>query len=354
MQIPSQLNGKNVIDLSLQLFNDVEDAKNIKTITIPEKVGRINVWNKGCYTFDGCQNLENIQVEDNNSYLSSSDGLIFDKNKTKLIKCPQGKTTVNIPNTVTEINKLAFSGCDKITTINIPDGITNIEEGVFKNCTSLTNVRIPDSVTMISPSAFEGCTSLTNIQIPDSVKKIYEYTFKNCGDLKIKIPNGVESINYSAFDDTNVTIICENGSKAHEFAKNNNIKYTLINTVNCENEELYNKLKEQISSEYIEREDPENLKLLIYDTIENLDISNLNLTNIDWIKDFTHLTSLNASSNNIKDISPLDNLTITNLNLKNQAIDVEILKEEVQIPSILSQVINEKYTRWRRSNSCFT
>ena len=57
------------------------------------------------YAFTRCYGLSNITVEKNNNYYSSENGVLFNKEKNKLIKYPSGKKDTNykIPNSVTEI-----------------------------------------------------------------------------------------------------------------------------------------------------------------------------------------------------------------------------------------------------------
>lgn len=116
---------------------------------------------------------------------------------------------IYIPNSVTEIEKYAFEGCDRLTSITIPDSITVINEGVFYNCSGLTDIVIPDSVTAIGKYAFHSCKSLTSINIPNSVTAIGGYAFIYCTSLtSINIPNSVTTIRDCTFHScTNLTSV---------------------------------------------------------------------------------------------------------------------------------------------------
>ena len=50
-----------------------------------------------------------------------------------------------------------YSGCKSLTSINIPNSVTNIEDSAFSGCDSLTNINIPNSVTNIGDYAFSDC-----------------------------------------------------------------------------------------------------------------------------------------------------------------------------------------------------
>ena len=73
---------------------------NLTTVTIGNSVTSI-----GRYAFEKCTSLVTIEVSKNNKDYASFDGVLFCKNKTKLIKYPAGKTdrTYEIPDSVTYI-----------------------------------------------------------------------------------------------------------------------------------------------------------------------------------------------------------------------------------------------------------
>ena len=70
---------------------------------------------------------------------------------------------------------------------------TVIGEGAFKDCTSLESIDIPNSVTEIDGYAFGGCTSLESIDIPNSVTEIGEVAFEGCTSLK-SIHSAIEKV----------------------------------------------------------------------------------------------------------------------------------------------------------------
>lgn len=66
----------------------------------------------------------------------------------------------------------AFEGCRSLTSVDIPNSVTDISSSAFKDCSNLVSLSIPNSVTTIGNGAFEGCVNLTSLVIPNSVTKI--------------------------------------------------------------------------------------------------------------------------------------------------------------------------------------
>ncbi len=170
---------------------------NLTSIEIPGGVTSIEN-----YAFSNCTSLNSINVDKDNQSYSSEDGILFDKEKKKLITYPAGKKEkeYNIPSSVTSIGAGTFYGCRSLTRIEIPSSVTSIECLAFYGCTSLTSIEIPSSVTRIAVQVFYGCTSLTSIEIPSSVTSIGMWAFYNCTSLtSIEIPSSVASIGIYAF-----------------------------------------------------------------------------------------------------------------------------------------------------------
>ena len=155
-------------------------CSSLTSIAIPDGVTSI-----GYGAFDGCDKLNQINVDTANTKFSSVNGVLFNKNKTELIRYPEGKTDTSyaIPDSVTRIGDSAFCGCSSLTSVAIPDGVTSIGNYAFEHCSSLTSVAIPDSVTSIGWYTFSDCSSLTSITIPESVTSINWGAFYNCDSL---------------------------------------------------------------------------------------------------------------------------------------------------------------------------
>jgi len=112
---------------------------NLTSITIPNSVKKIEL-----STCLNCLGLTTINVESENNTYASEDGVLFNKDKSALIRYPAGKTTETyvIPNSVKKIEHFAFLGCKSLTSITIP--INTKEFGSFalfcENLTSITNL----------------------------------------------------------------------------------------------------------------------------------------------------------------------------------------------------------------------
>ena len=204
-------------------------CSSLTSVNIPSSVANIegNV-------FSYCPALESIIVEnDNPNYDSRNNCNAVIETETNSLIAGCNKTIV--PSTVTSIGSSAFWG-SSLTSVNIPNSVTDIGTLAFSSCYSLSSIYIPNSVTNIEASAFFDCSHLGSITvengnpkydsrnncnaiietesntlirgcentiIPSSITSIGDYAFYYCyGLTSITIPNSVTSIGSSAFSGT--------------------------------------------------------------------------------------------------------------------------------------------------------
>ena len=212
--IPSVLKGYSVTTIDSSAFSR---NNNITSIEIPDSVTFIEegafewcsnlskvmigsgVATIGDFAFGSCEKMTEIIVDDSNPYFSSEDGVLFNKEKNRLIRYPEGKIgSYTIPDCVTVVEDYAFIK-GALTSVTIPSNITDISEGAFEDCKNLMFVTIPDSVTTIGEQAFSYCTNLTTIDLPNSITSIGGNAFFGSGLTSITVPKNITTIKYGTF-----------------------------------------------------------------------------------------------------------------------------------------------------------
>ncbi|MBQ4644370.1 MAG: leucine-rich repeat domain-containing protein [Clostridia bacterium] len=127
------------------------ECTSLTSATIPENVTTI-----GEGPFAGCTSLVEITVDNNNQHYSNDeDGILFNKDKTRLVQYPAGNTR---------------------TRYAIPDGITTIDAYAFSLCENISVVAIPNSVKTIGLAAFQ-CPSLSAVYYSGTEKEWSEIDF---------------------------------------------------------------------------------------------------------------------------------------------------------------------------------
>ena len=151
----------------------------------------------GAGVFAGCDQLQEISVEEGNANFSAAGGVLYDKAGTKLLLCPSGKEgTFTLPRRTTEIAESAFKGCKKITELVLPSGLTTIGSKAFSGM-NLTTVELPAELVNLSPDAFAYCSKLTEITVDEDNTVFAVADGVLCDKNKEKVlvcPPGLEKI----------------------------------------------------------------------------------------------------------------------------------------------------------------
>jgi len=169
----------------------------LRTIVIPASVTTVQPG-----AFEHCPGLVSIDVDAGNAAYIDVDGVLFTKDKTKIVQYPAGKTagTYAIPDGTVTIEHTAFSSCAHLSKVTIPDSVTSIGGDVFYGCVGLTSIVIPEGITEISSRTFKDCINLRRILLPKTLTKIGTYAFEGCSNLRsVILPDSVTSLGGSAF-----------------------------------------------------------------------------------------------------------------------------------------------------------
>ena len=219
---------KNVSDM--QIMGNAFYGSGLDSILLPEGVTYL-----GEFCFTDCKNLTGISVADGNKNYASSDGVLFNKEKTRLITCPAGKTgAYTVPDTVLSFMSGAFEGCnlneihmsescklqtlgyrtfydcDSLEVIDIPDSILSIDNYAFGDCDNLQKVNISASSQLsgIYKGAFYKDEKLETLLIPDGVQEIGDYAFYGCAamdTIQLGENSGLKRVSDHAFEYAGIT-----------------------------------------------------------------------------------------------------------------------------------------------------
>lgn len=166
----------------------------LKSIDIPESVNEIE---NGA--FSGCYSLKNFNVSQNTNF---GDRVFGAYPWTSIPALSDDYNVWLYDENASDFfvwNGCLFAYRGSSKTPVIPSGVCGIGDEVFEN-SDITGVTIPEGVRYINDGAFKNCTSLKNVKIPKSVQKIGEYAFYECSSLSsVTFSVGLKSIEDNAF-----------------------------------------------------------------------------------------------------------------------------------------------------------
>ena len=178
--------------------------------------------------FANSLNIRFVIIPEENLFLSSITGVVYDKNQTEFIYVPPSirvnvtipynvrtipertfykrdllTCDIDIPNGIFEIGKEAFYGCSQITAINLPVSMIKINESAFAHCVNARGVvYVTDHVTYVGESCFED-TQITECYIGGVLEAIPKRMFADCTALDyLFIGQGVISFDNSSLSNT--------------------------------------------------------------------------------------------------------------------------------------------------------
>lgn len=145
--------------------------------------------------FSGCSSLSAIYVDLANPVFTGHDGVLYNKDMTRLLKYPASRqaSEFTVPATVTTLAPYTFANSKTLQSIILHDGMTEIAPGCFAWCEALSSVDFPDHLASIGDYAFYYCTALTELTLPQSLTKIGHYAFGGCDNVTAILYHGTSA-----------------------------------------------------------------------------------------------------------------------------------------------------------------
>lgn len=132
----------------------------LKQVTIPKSVTNI-----GVNVFFYCTALTHINVDAANPAYSSENGVLFNKDKTTLLRYPAAKpgTTYTVPKSVTCIGESAFGQCTALKELTLLENVSKIESYAFEDFAAITKMTV---LATVPPTAETSAFKYFNLDTP--------------------------------------------------------------------------------------------------------------------------------------------------------------------------------------------
>lgn len=191
----------------------------LKELSLPKALIKL-----GYDNFKNLEQLEKITVSTNNTYFTTQDNVLFDKNMETLYCYASMKTNVmyTIPDSVKSICSYAFSSTKYLETLYTNIGLNRIQSMAIHDCKQLKTIFISKTIAYLEQSFLENLSQLENIIVDE---ENLHYTDENGvlynkektiliiypshrSDTIFSIPDSVRSIGQKAFcNNQNLTSI---------------------------------------------------------------------------------------------------------------------------------------------------
>ena len=154
-----------------------------KSIFFPSSIQKIDP-----FIFSNTPKLSSIDCE--SPEYKVVDGILYTKDMTTALCVPRDASSVNLPETLEQLEFYAFQNCKYIQKLKLPNKL-KISSNRFLGCSSLTEFIIDDTNTNLSvldgvlydkkyKSLLAVPAALDNVDIPSTVTRIESYAFYGC------------------------------------------------------------------------------------------------------------------------------------------------------------------------------
>lgn len=258
INVPSEFNGVTLTSVYYGAFQSCGSTN----IVLPETIKKIgeNAFSYlvqeitipgGCTEIEGdepfisCTSLKSITVTEGDGEFSSENGILYNKDKTKLIAYPQSKEdeSFTAPKSLKEIAKSGLCYNMNLKQVDI-SSVEIIGDYAFEGCMNLENAKLSKKLNFVGVNAFLGCEAMKSVRLYNNVETIGDYAFGYTYDAELAelVPeDGSEAVPYSVMD--GFVIYADEDSLGYGYARLNNIEVitdtVLLGTANVQKSFIY-------------------------------------------------------------------------------------------------------------------
>ncbi len=169
-------------------------------------------------------NISYFEIEEDNPYFKTVDGLLYSKDGTHLVRIPPNcaNRDIVIEDSVTTIDEYSAFIC-RIRSISFPSSLKTIKKFAFCKCIAANNstFSLSEGLETIEDGAFNS-SQIPSIVFPDSLTSLSYYAFVNLNTNKVHLGAGITSIGQNDFGRAEFTV-SENNTA---FAADDGVLYT--------------------------------------------------------------------------------------------------------------------------------
>lgn len=290
--VPQKFKELDVVSVAQSVF---DFSSGIEQVVLTEKVSNIEVQSQP-------ETLKSITVAEENPYFASKDGVLFEKDLSKILVYPYQKESKNfvMPKEVEEYDEKETFKTPYLSEILVEDGNQKFSsyDGAIYNVEKTRLLTIPKAKEKIYVAgtveldniALNGKQNLKQIVLEEGIEKIPAYAFNSCSGLvKLHIPASVKEISAEALMGVNtvgLTIYGESGSAAETFAKGHQIRFKDVKQIEVklqETKDMIAKAKTYDNVDVYTKESIETLRQAIQEAEKAVNKEDVTVEELDEV-----------------------------------------------------------------------
>ena len=237
LSLPSEIDGHKIDRLVFDCLTCLKDVPEIEELIIPGdlKIQGLTSSGKMCLDFPNSEtikrlvftgetninfyshvrtfdeSIESITIQDNDRF-ASEDGVIFSKDKSRLVFYPRSKKDKKyiVPESVTGLWDSSFRNAKAIEEVVLPEGLESIAENAFRE-SGIRRIEVPGTVSTIWKNAFAFC-NLESVILHRGLSWIDKEAFLKCTAKEIIFPETMNRIGENAFYESTTKFVFHSDS----------------------------------------------------------------------------------------------------------------------------------------------